>query len=362
VGGRRKGQLDISDLEYSLPEELIAQHPPPHRRDSRLMVISRKGEGGRVRIRHHRFYDIVSFIGPDDVLVLNDTRVVPALVAAKKETGGHVDILFIGEVSDGFLALVSGKNIQRGTKLILPGDVEGRVERIDRDGCFFAARLPLPLFDYLEKWGRTPLPPYIKRKGGTRGDGTSGYATEKLDRERYQTVYADRKGSVAAPTAGFHFDDEMVDTLGAQGTKILKITLHVGTGTFLPIRSRRVEEHVMHEERYIIDEATARAITEAKSRGSRVMAVGTTTVRALESAAESDGVISTGGGKTSLFIMPGFEFKITDALLTNFHLPRSTLLALVMAFLGREQTLSAYGEAIKERYRFYSYGDAMLIE
>lgn len=348
--------MELSDFDYDLPEELVAQYPLPQRGASRLMVIER-GNGAE-RISHRFFSDLSNFLRPGDLLVLNDTRVIPARIDAAKTTGGRVRMLFLEEVPSGVRALISGKNIKKGTKVILPGDVEAEIVggAQNGQGCLLSVKLPCSFFEYLKKWGKTPLPPYIKRGSENNGDGT-----DLIDRERYQTVYADPSGSVAAPTAGLHFDKEALDRLRDYGIRLTKITLHVGTGTFLPIRSSKIEDHVMHGERYVIGDDAVESITRARDEGGRVIAVGTTTVRALESAAGEDGGITAGEGLASLFIYPGYRFKVIDALLTNFHLPKSTLISLVSAFCGLESILRAYREAVENRYRFYSYGDAMLI-
>jgi S-adenosylmethionine:tRNA ribosyltransferase-isomerase len=348
--------LELSDFDYDLPEELIAQFPLPQRGASRLMVIERGDGGGR--ISHRFFSDLLNFLRPKDLLVLNDTCVIPARIDAVKVTGGRVRMLFLEEVPVGIKALISGKNIKKGTKIVLPGDVEAEIVGGAQNGQGFllSVELRCGFFEYLRKWGKTPLPPYIKRGSEGNGDGT-----DQIDRERYQTVYADPSGSVAAPTAGLHFDEEALDRLRDCGIRLAKITLHVGSGTFLPIRSSKIEDHVMHSERYVIGSDAVKSIRRAKKEGGRVVAVGTTTVRALESAAGEDGGITAGEGLASLFIYPGYRFRVIDALLTNFHLPKSTLISLVSAFCGRDTILKAYGEAVENRYRFYSYGDAMLI-
>ena len=350
----------LSDFDYDLPEDLIAQHPPVTRGGSRLMVLGRE----RQTIEHCAFESLVRFIRPGDLLVVNDSKVVPARVEGRKETGGKVSILFLDEMPDGATCLISGRSIRPGTVLILPGDIPARVgDRVDngQGGVWLiSARFPEGLFDYLDTWGRPPLPPYIKRKS----DDDPG-----PDRDRYQTIYARDPGSAAAPTAGLHLTEQMMRRIEAAGGRFAAVTLHVGIGTFLPIRTEQIERHRMHAERYRIPPQTARAVNDARQSGARVIAVGTTTVRALEGAAaggadhtgEGPGVLEPRQDTTSLFITPGFRFRVTDALVTNFHLPRSTLLVLVSAFAGRQFILDAYREAVKERYRFFSYGDAMLI-
>lgn len=367
------------DYEYDLPEELIAQVPAETRGASRLMVLDRYGG----RACHYSFLDIGDFLKAGDLVIINDSRVLPAVVYGRKDTGGRVKLLFLGAEGDGmggdgnrYCCLIYGKRVREGTKIALPGGADAVVlgKRGDGFGGGYVVSLPDRfgggkgnIFDYLEKWGRTPLPPYIKRphNGSKRGVGDSDI--EQLDRERYQTVYAGPPGSVAAPTAGLHFDNEAIGKLEGEGVEFAKITLHVGPGTFLPIKSSRLEDHTMHGERYEISDETADAVNRAKGEGRRVVAVGTTTVRALESVVDENGIVKGGRGETSLFIVPGYKFRVVDVLLTNFHLPRSTLIVLVSAFSevpgvsGRELILKAYRDAIERGYRFYSYGDAMLI-
>jgi S-adenosylmethionine:tRNA ribosyltransferase-isomerase len=347
-GGAAAPGLRLASFDYDLPEELIAQHPPAVRGTSRLMVLGRADR----TIAHHRFEELARFIRPGDVVVVNDTRVIPARVEAHKETGGKVSILFLGEVEGGGACLIWGRRISVGTRLLLPGDVGAELTGKDGGAWSLSAAFPAGLFDYLDRWGRPPLPPYIRR---TQGDDP----TE--DRLRYQTIYADLPGSVAAPTAGLHVTEETIAGIGDAGARLVRITLDVGPGTFLPIRTEHIERHVMHGERYRIPEETARAINDARARKNRVIAVGTTTTRALEDNAGESGVVTPTDAVTSLFITPGFRFRVVDALVTNFHLPRSTLLLLVSAFAGRDFILSAYRQAVENRYRFYSYGDAMLI-
>ncbi len=355
--------MNLSDFDYDLPEELIAQHPPATRGDSRLMVLDRE----RQTIEHCAFGDLVRFIAPGDLMVVNDTRVIPARVEGRKRTGGKVSILFLDEADGGATCLISGRSVKPESELILPGEIEARIMGREEEGeggaWRIAARFPEGLFDYLETWGRPPLPPYIKRTSDQ---------DSKSDKDRYQTVYAREPGSVAAPTAGLHFTDDMIERIRERGADVAAITLSVGIGTFLPIRTEDIENHRMHAERYDIPPQTVRAVSEAKERGARVIAVGTTTTRALEgAAAEKPGpaggargrqnVLGPGRGVTSLFITPGFRFGIVDGLVTNFHLPRSTLLVLVSAFAGHRFVMDAYREAVRQRYHFFSYGDAMLI-
>jgi S-adenosylmethionine:tRNA ribosyltransferase-isomerase len=351
--------VNLSDFDYDLPEGLIAQHPPATRGDSRLMVLDRE----RQTIEHCAFGDLVRFIDPGDLMVVNDTKVIAARVEARKLTGGRLSILFLDETLEGATCLISGRSVKPETALILPGEIEARIMGREKEGeggaWRIAARFPEGLFDYLETWGRPPLPPYIKR---------TGTDDPAADKDRYQTVYAREPGSVAAPTAGLHFTDDMIRGIRSRGADVAAISLSVGIGTFLPIRSETIEGHRMHAERYEIAPETARAVNNAKGRRARVIAVGTTTVRALEGAAAASGrardgqtVLEPGQGETSLFITPGFRFSVVDGLVTNFHLPRSTLLVLVSAFAGHRFVMDAYREAVRQRYRFFSYGDAMLI-
>ena len=354
-----------ADFEYVLPPELIAQRPAPERDQSRLLVLRRDTN----RIVHQTFRDLPGLLQNGDVLVLNNSRVIPARLRALNErTGGKFEILLLEEnaVNDWWVMLRPGKRARAGTEMIIqdaagqPSAIRATVMEINEEGH---RRLQFSgtknLLDELDALGETPLPPYIAR-------GNEGELSE--DKSRYQTVYAAPRGSVAAPTAGLHFTDELLNKIRARGVRVCFVTLHVGLGTFAPVKAGTLSEHVMHEERYELDAETANTINEARSAGRRVIAVGTTTVRVLESvAAQNDGRLAAGAGRTRIFIYPPFSFRIVDALLTNFHLPRSTLLMLVSAFAtpgetrGREMVLSAYAEAVRERYRFFSYGDAMLL-
>jgi S-adenosylmethionine:tRNA ribosyltransferase-isomerase len=337
--------------DYDLPPELVAQRPLEHRADSRLLVLSRRSGA----VRHALFREIGSFLRSGDCLVLNDTRVFPARLVGHLPTGGRVELLLlrpVGESDWECLARPASK-LRRGRVLRFGGEpwIEAEVlERLPEPGQL-RVRLtsPGPLAEALEAVGHIPLPPYIQRPD------------DAADRVRYQTVYAEHRGSVAAPTAGLHFDEELLTDLASSGIRVARVTLHVGLGTFRPISAERVEDHTMHEERYHIADTSARLIEETRAAGGRVIAVGTTVVRTLETAARDDGRVRPGEGDTRLFIRPGHAFRAVDALVTNFHLPRSSLLVLVSAFAGREQVLAAYREAVAERYRFFSYGDAMLL-
>ena len=341
--------MRVEDFDYYLPEELIAQEPLADRSSSRLLVLDK--ETGKTE--HKIFKDVVSMLNPGDCLVLNNTRVIPArLIGTKEKTGGAIEMLLLKRVntSEWEVALKPGKRAKVGAMFVFGPDeelkaeileiVEGgnRIVRFYYDGLFE---------NVLDKLGQIPLP---------------GYITKKLeDKERYQTVYAKYDGSAAAPTAGLHFTKELLSEIEEKGVKIAYVTLHVGLGTFRPVKVDNIEEHTMHSEYFIIDETAANIINETKKAGGRVIAVGTTSCRTLESAADETGHIEPCEMNTSIFIYPGYKFKAIDALITNFHLPKSTLVMLVSALAGRENVLSAYKEAIDNRYRFFSFGDAMLI-
>lgn len=349
----------ISDFDYELPEELIAQHPLARRDGSRMLVINRVEVSWRDRL----FSDLASELREGDALVVNNTRVFPArLVGRREPTGGRVELLLVRRLEDlgaevwETLArparrLDAGERVSfgdgrlRGEVISTTKDGAGRVVLFEAEGDFGAL---------LEEFGQMPLPPYIKREG-------DDLATREEDRERYQTVYAASPGAIAAPTAGLHFTPDVLDALRALGVRIAEITLHVGHGTFAPVRVEDLGEHRVEPEFFEIDEAAADAINRSRTHGGRIFAVGTTTVRALETAADESGRIRAVRGETALTVTPGYRFRAVDALLTNFHLPRSSLLVLVAAFAGRDLALSAYRHAVRAGYRFYSYGDCMLI-
>jgi S-adenosylmethionine:tRNA ribosyltransferase-isomerase len=333
-----------ADFSYVLPSELIATRPLPERSASRLLVL----DGSTGELRDLAFRDFPSLLAAGDLLVLNDTRVLPARIMGRKATGGVCELLLERVIAGGrFLAQArASKGLRTGAALALPAGASARV--IARQGDLHEIELDRDALDYFERHGSVPLPPYVGREA------------EDSDRERYQTVYADEPGAVAAPTAGLHFDRAALETVARRGVGIERLTLHVGAGTFQPIRSDDLASHHMHAERYRLPTRTVAAIESARGRGARVVAVGTTVVRALESAAASGG-LRPGEAVTALFIAPGHRFRVVDALLTNFHLPESTLLVLVAAFAGRERVLAAYRHAIDGRYRFYSYGDAMFV-
>jgi S-adenosylmethionine:tRNA ribosyltransferase-isomerase len=344
--------VKVSDFDYELPEELVAQEPAPKRDDSRLLVLDR--ESGD--LEHRAFRDLPELLRPGDLVVVNDTRVIPARLWGRKPSGGRVEVLLLEPGAGGgeWRGLVrASRSPAVGSSILLDDDAE--VDVVARDGDQWILRLRDPHGRpeaVPDRVGVMPLPPYIRRS--TRDP------RDELDRRRYQTVYARHDGAVAAPTAGLHFTPEILGALDRREIARASVTLHVGIGTFMPVRTETVEEHRMHAERFRIPEATAAAVDRARAGGGRVVAVGTTVVRSLEANAEGDRV-RPGKGECDLFIYPGFRFRVVDALITNFHLPKSTLLMLVSAFAGRERVLTAYREAVAERYRFYSYGDAMLL-
>jgi len=350
--------LRTDDFDYQLPAELIAQAPASRRDRCRLMLLER----ATGRASHHLFSDLPKLLRPGDVLVLNDTRVIPARFECRRRTGGRVEGLFLRELAPGRweVMLRGAGRCKPGERLSLLGaaDVTATLSADRGAGLWEIAIAPTrPAEELLERIGRTPLPPYIRRPGPL---------TDPQDRQAYQTVYARRPGAVAAPTAGLHFTGELLAQLRAGGMELVWVTLHVGLGTFAPVKADRVEDHRMHAEWYELPPATAEALASARAEGRRIVAVGTTSVRVLETVAAT-GPFRPASGWTELFIHPPAEFRAVDALLTNFHLPRSTLLMLVAAFCSPGSTegirtiLAAYAEAVQRRYRFYSYGDAMLI-
>lgn len=356
--------MDVSLFDYNLPRELIARHPSPERSASRLFVVNRQ-DGA---FRHLHFYDLPDLLNPSDLLVLNDSRVIPARLMGKRlPGGGKAEILLLREKEPLLWeAMVRpGKKIKPGDRIVfepkkLEADIVGYIgpgERLLKFSCRG------DWWEILRETGLPPLPPYIlkARRDDLHTDMAHTPLAEPEDRERYQTVYARANGSVAAPTAGLHFTPGLLDTIRKRGIKIAFATLHVGAGTFKPVETERVEDHKMHSEYYEISQETADNINSARETGGRVITVGTTAVRILESVADEKGHVTASSDETDIMIYPGYEFKCSDALITNFHLPKSTLLMLVSAFAGRELILKAYREAIEKRYRFYSYGDAMII-
>lgn len=338
--------MKLSDFMYDLPEERIAQTPVEPRDHSRLMVLHRDTD----QIEHKHFYDVIDYLNPGDVLVINETRVIPARLFGERAGGGACEVLLLRQLGPKrWETLVKpGKKLKPGAEITFGGgrlrariaettDVGGRIVDFDCEGTFEAA---------LDELGEMPLPPYIH---------------ERLeDKERYQTVYAKQEGSAAAPTAGLHFTPELLDRIREKGVDVVPVLLHVGLGTFRPVKTENVEEHEMHSEYFEVTAEAAARINAARERGGRVVAVGTTSVRTLESAAEN-GVLLPKRGETSIFIKPGYRFQMVDALITNFHLPGSTLVMLVSALYDREKILAAYEEAVRDEYRFFSFGDAMLI-
>ncbi|MCP9758286.1 tRNA preQ1(34) S-adenosylmethionine ribosyltransferase-isomerase QueA [Aquitalea sp. S1-19] len=337
--------MQLSDFDYHLPEHLVAQHPPEVRGGSRLLHVAGK------QLSDTLFAELPGFLSAGDVLVFNDTRVIKARLFGEKASGGKIEAL-VERVLDEHTALAhvrASKSPKPGTRLVFAG--RWQAEMVERVGELFKLRFLAEenLFDILEASGKLPLPPYIERD------------TDSDDDSRYQTVYAKEQGAVAAPTAGLHFTDEMLARLEAQGVKLAYVTLHVGAGTFQPVRVDNIADHKMHSEIYDIPEQTRVMIEEAHAAGHKVVAVGTTSMRALESAARG-GALVAGRGETDIFITPGYRFNVVDRLLTNFHLPKSTLLMLVSAFAGYDEMRAAYVHAVEKEYRFFSYGDAMLLE
>jgi len=350
-------ELKLSSYEYKLPKELIAQRPLLERDRSRLLVLDRSNGA----LKHAHFADIPDYLSPGDCLVLNRTKVVPARLFGKKETGGKIEALFLdpAELKAGGTGRALLKPfMELGKVIIFHGGLRASVESKTDSGETILRLEGADPQETLREFGKMPLPPYIKRPG--EGDGLASF-----DREHYQTVYAEENGSIAAPTAGLHFTPELLNRITAKGIKTVKVVLHVGWGTFKPLISEDISKHSMLPERYELSPETAQALNECRNNGGRIIAVGTTSVRALESAAGRPGFDEKGfepfKGETSIFIYPGHKFKAVGALVTNFHQPHSTPLAMASAFAGRERILAAYEEAIKEKYRFFSYGDAMLI-
>ena len=348
--------MDIEKLNYHLPAELIAQRPAPNRSDSRMLVLDRSADS----LLDSKFSQIAQFIKKGDCLVINNTKVLPARFFAQKKTGAKIEGLFIAVQDNKWKVML--KNSAR----VKIGDTLNLLDRSKNQFCtaviisklsdgqwLIKPESSLPALQILETIGFAPLPPYIKR--------TDPASQHQLDTNRYQTVYAKQNGAIAAPTAGLHFTPEILEQIKEKGVSIAQITLHVGQGTFLPVKTQTLQEHKIHSEQYSIAAQNAGIINETISRGGKIFAVGTTAVRTLETVAQKYGKITAAQGQTTLFITPGFEFKITDALITNFHLPKSTLLALVAAFAGLDKILAAYKHAVDKKYRFYSYGDCMLI-
>lgn len=335
--------MKTSDFHFDLPDRLIAKRPPAQRSDSRLLVLdSSRG------IYHENFPHLLDLLEPGDLLVFNNTRVIPARVFGRKDTGGAVEVL-VERLKDDKQVLAhvrASKSPKAGSKLILDG--ENEIEVLGREGEFFVLEAAETWMSLLDRVGHMPLPPYIDRDD------------EIEDKERYQTVYSKELGAVAAPTAGLHFDQNLLDQLSAKGVNLAEVTLHVGAGTFQPVRVDDPLEHKMHSEWMSLDDSVVRQITKTRTNGGRVVAVGTTAVRCLETASSS-GTLKAYTGETDIFIYPGYEFQTVDAMITNFHLPESTLMMLVSAFSGYQEIMNAYKDAVNQSYRFFSYGDAMFL-
>ena len=352
--------MKTAELDYDLPPELIAQHPCPERTASRLMVLHRQ----EMSIEHRTFADLSAYLRPGDCLVLNDSRVLPARFFLQRQTGGLIEGLYLSEPSPGHwvVLLKNAGRVKPGEQLSWSGshppidsiedtDAVTARERLEQGRWLLDVGPDQPALSLLQRHGRPPLPPYIRRDKD---------ASAIEDRDRYQTVYASNDGSIAAPTAGLHFSEELLSDLQKRRILTVKVTLHVGLGTFKGVEADDLNQHRMHQESYEVPEQAARMLGQVRDAGDRVVCVGTTSVRTLESAA-TQGQVQAEAGTTDLFITPGYTFQVSDVLITNFHLPRSTLLALVMAFAGVDLTRQAYEAAVKEKYRFFSYGDAMMI-
>lgn len=343
--------MNTQDFDFDLPENLIAQHPAPRRDQARMLVMNRATGD----LRHRQVPDFPDLLAPGDALVLNNTRVIPARTRGQKSTGGRVETLFVepeeGRDREWWVMMKSSHRPKPGARVELEGGLTLEVLENRSDGLNrVRAEGSEEVLAYLEAHGEPPLPPYIKREH-LCGD----------DPERYQTVYASAPGAVAAPTAGLHFTPELLDQIRERGVRVVEITLHVGPGTFRPVKADRVEDHVMDEERYEVSEAAADALNHTRAGGGRIVAVGSTGVRTLETVVDADGRIAAGTGRSGLYIYPPFDFRAVDGILTNFHLPKSTLLMMMSAFTTRERLLEAYAEAVRREYRFFSYGDCMVM-
>ena len=339
--------MKVSDFDYDLPERLIAQHPSEKRDESRLMVLNREKQ----TIEDKVFKDVIDYLNPGDCLVRNNTKVIPARLYGKKETGANVEFLLLKRIHDDTWEVIvrPGRKLLKGAKVIFgDGILEATIDDVLENGKRLVTLKYKGIFsEILDQIGLMPLPPYIK---------------EKLkDKDRYQTVYAKYDGSAAAPTAGLHFTEELLEKIRQKGVEIANVTLHVGIGTFRPVKVENVEEHDMHSEHYYIKKEDADKINNAKKNGKRIISVGTTSCRVLESIADESGFVKETEGDTSIFIYPGYKFKCIDSLITNFHLPESTLVMLVSALAGKDFILKAYKEAVEKEYRFFSFGDAMII-
>ncbi len=343
--------MQLSEYDYDLPQQLIAQNPLSDRSASRLLSLNRSS----AHINHHCFTDLPQLLRAGDLLVRNETRVIPARLLGRKESGGQVEILLIRQcdpVRNIWRCMTrSSKPVRVGARLSFPEAINAEVvDAVEQGHRLVRFDCPGDFLEVLERVGHMPLPPYIRRQD------------HEQDKDRYQTVFANKPGAIAAPTAGLHFTDETFAALGERHVDVCSVTLHVGPGTFLPVRSENLDDHRMHSEVYEVTEEAARQVNQARADGRRIIALGTTVTRTLEHAVDGTGLLQPGQGETDLFIRPGFQFQLVDALITNFHLPKSTLLVLVSAFAGKEFILKAYREAVEHGYRFFSYGDCMLIE
>lgn len=341
--------MKTTDFSYTLPEELIAHRPLENRDTSRLLVLDRSS-GEKL---HKNFYDLIDYIHPGDRIVFNNTRVIPGRIFVKKENGVRIELLFTKEVSSHKWEVIAkpAKRLKVGTEVFLEKEssIKLTVDSVLENGSRVLKSEGEPIVSILERNGEMPIPPYMERRA------------DEADRTTYQTVFAEKKGAVAAPTAGLHFTDSLMEKLKAKGVEFSFVTLHVGIGTFRPVKVENPLEHPMHSEEYEVTESCAAEISATKKSGGRIFAIGTTVVRTLEHSAAATGEVVAGRGDTDIFIFPSFKFNCVDSLVTNFHLPESTLMMLVSALYNREEILAGYEEAIKERYRFFSYGDAMLI-
>ena len=346
-------KYSVSSYDYDLPKELIAQVPSQKRENCRMMVLDRKTSS----IEHKHFYDITDYFDENDVIVLNNTKVMPARLFGRKDTGAHIEVFLLKRISDKVWEVLinPSKRVKEETLIDISPDLYVKILTRQNEGKWLVEmHYDGDFYEILDKVGNIPLPPYIERT-------MTDEQLKNLDYDRYQTVYAQKEGSVAAPTAGLHFTNEILDKLKNKGVQICNVTLNVGLGTFRPVKAENILEHKMDSEEFEICAQTAKIITEAKKQGKKITAVGTTSVRTLETCMKKYGEIIETIEDSNLFIYPGFEFKVVDRLITNFHLPKSTLIMLVSAFAGKEFVFNAYEEAIKEQYRFYSYGDCMLI-
>ncbi len=341
--------MRIEEFDYHLPRSLIAQYPSSQRGETLLMILHRQTG----LMEHQAFQDITKYLEAGDLLIMNNTRVLPARLIGKKETGGKIEMLLIPSWNGAqgeWKALIKGAGkVKQGARIQFDPEIQGEIEEVKDGRGKVNFSYQGKVTELLQEIGHIPLPPYIKR-----GD-------EPMDRERYQTVFAERDGSIAAPTAGLHFTQALLQSLRENGVRTAMITLHIGTGTFTPVKACDIQDHAMEAEWIEISEETAHEINAAKARGGRVISVGTTTTRALESFSDGKGGVRAGKGMTSLFIYPSYRFRVIDGLITNFHLPKSTLIMLVSAYAGKDVLMRAYQEAVQRKYRFYSYGDAMLI-